>query len=128
MIFQLWSHSHLFNDGGAEVQAMKTRKIGKHTMFREAKSAKRARLAASKEVGGDPSAADRMEGGQVKLDDDEEEVETPSINVWSCILLLCIDAALVGKPIRALRKELNRRMPSDCSNHDGRQALPPSGS
>ena len=89
MVFQLWSHSHLFSDSGEEA-VMKTRKLGKHTMFQEAKSVKRADAAAgaSPVVESATTATDESE--------EEEEEEQPSINLWSCIILLLVDAALVG--------------------------------
>lgn len=49
LIFQLWSHPHLFNDNGSpESGRMKTRQIGKHSLFKEAKSVKRADAAAGR--------------------------------------------------------------------------------
>lgn len=99
MIFQLWSHSHLFVDAGDD-SVMKTRRVGKHTMFREAKSMKRAQAAAGTVAGGAGAAldtsqtiSDETENG---AEEEEEEEEQPSINVGACVLLLLADAVLVG--------------------------------
>lgn len=112
MVFQLWSHSHLFVDStDEEAVAHRPRKLGKHTMFREAKSVRRANAAAGKPtVGGAPApayaagGANGLEAGDTLNSDGtaageyeyEEEEETPSINLWSCIILLLVVAALVG--------------------------------
>ena len=112
MIFQLWSHAHLFHDGTTDAPLNRPRKVGKHMMFKEAKSVKRANAAAG--YGGNGATAgagappypgagpDELENGDPEADtveiseEDEEEEETPSINLWSCIILLLVVAALVG--------------------------------
>lgn len=111
MVFQLWSHAHLFVDGTADQAANRPRKVGKHMMFKEAKSVKRANAAAGLPAAGATGAAapaypgagaNGLESGDPEADtvditeEDEEEEETPSINLWSCIILLLVVAALVG--------------------------------
>lgn len=111
MVFQLWSHAHLFHDGTTDQLANRPRKVGKHMMFKEAKSVKRANAAAGLPVNGKGGAGappypgngqNELENGDPEADtvditeEDEEEEETPSINLWSCIILLLVVAALVG--------------------------------
>jgi len=97
MMFQLWSHSHLFVDGSADQAPMQTRKLGKHTMFKEAKSVRKAQAAAG---GGGNS----LENGEAE---EEEEEEVPSINLWSCIILLLVVGALVGVTAEWLVDSIN---------------------
>jgi len=101
MIFQLWSHSHLFVDGSADQAPMQTRKIGKHTMFKEAKSVRRAQAAAGSASG------NNLEDGANGNPEDEEEEEEPSINLWSCIILLLAVGALVGVTAEWLVDSIN---------------------
>lgn len=106
MIFQLWSHAHLFHDGSNDQLANRPRKVGKHMMFKEAKSVKRANAAAGLPGTGAPpypgNGQTGLENGDPEADtvditeEDEEEEETPSVNLWSCIILLLVVAALVG--------------------------------
>lgn len=88
MLFQLWSHPHLFaEESGEHAVKHQERRLGKHRMFRQTKQEKRAVKAAA-----DADAA-AVEAGEEEV---EEEEETPSINLWSCIILLLVVAALVG--------------------------------
>lgn len=119
MIFQLWSHAHLFVDGSADQAANRPRKVGKHLMFKEAKSVKRANAAAGLGPNGNAAPAypgagsEGLENGDPEADtvdiseEDEEEEETPSINLWSCIILLLVVAALVGVTAEWLVDSIN---------------------
>lgn len=111
MIFQLWSHAHLFADSPADAPANVPRKVGKHMMFKEAKSVKRANAAAG--YGGNGAGANNLENGDPEAstvditEEDEDEEETPSINLWSCIILLLVVAALVGVTAEWLVDSIN---------------------
>ena len=84
---------------------MKMRRVGKHTMFKEAKSVRRAQAAAGSQSGGGATGGPALENGEVFDEDDEEE--QPAINLWSCIILLLIDAALVGVTAEWLVDSIN---------------------
>lgn len=114
MVFQLWSHSHLFSEGGEDTE-MKTRNVGKHTMFKKAKSVKRADAAAGKPSTTKAGPADLNttatsgtdETVAAEYEEDEEEEEQPSINFWSCVILLLVVAGLVGVTAEWLVDSIN---------------------
>ena len=107
MVFQLWSHSHLFAEGHPGSMPMKMRRIGKHTMFKEAKSVRRAQAAAGSHTGGGATGGPALENGEANEVNDDDEEEQPSINFWSCIILLLVDAALVGVTAEWLVDSIN---------------------
>jgi Ca2+:H+ antiporter len=110
MVFQLWSHAHLFVDSGTDGPANRPRRMGKHTMFRESKSVQRANAAAGLPVKGAAVAApaypvaggDGLEAAETGSDtiyeteEEVEEEEKPTINVWSTVVLLLVVTVLVG--------------------------------